>query len=302
MGRSQLLVVILGLGLLAGAAGAAPASGGTIQPATRSTFVTGEPPRPERQRVPETGRLDGQSFFIDGVEAPRPELLRVLEAGRRDGLTEFEAIDRWLASQSGVAPHLDNLDDAEIQDLRTYAEQSGQSVSSVVGQHGSQEEFQATSWHLEELFPDSYAGMRYSDQGATAWMGFNGNVPPDALALIRGLPGDVIVEVGDLLPKTKWQQTVNAAHRAVSAVAGPSAVGFDVRRQQLVVAVPASAPISDDSVVAAVRDAVPGVAVVVRRPLAFEDTTDSAAVTTDSAVVAPVRMWGDYGLEVWTTP
>jgi hypothetical protein len=42
--------------------------------------------------------------------------------------------------------------------------------------------------------------------------------------------------------------------------------------------------------------------VAVQRPLVFlEDTAESTVVTTDSAAVAPVRMWGDYRLQVWIT-
>ena len=249
MRRLQLIVGIVGLGLVAGAIATPPASGGAVKPATRS-------------------------FLVDGAETPRPQLEQVLTAGRRDGLSEIGAIDRWLATRGGSrsrtasrAPHLDNLDDAEIQDLRAYAVQWGEPFSWLVRWYGDQEEFQAASWRLEELFPDSYAGMRFHDQGVAAWMGFNGTVPPAALALIRTLPGDVKVEVGDLLPKAKWGQYVTAAKRRVNALADRSEVGFDIRTQQIVVKVPLSTRPSDASIAAAVTNALPGTAAAVQHTL-----------------------------------
>jgi len=255
MRRLQLIIGIVGLGLVAGAITTAPASSGAVKPATRS-------------------------FLIDGAETPRPQLEQMLTAGRRDGLSEIGAIDRWLATRGGTrstasrAPHLDNLDDAEIEDLRAYAMQSGQPFSSLVRWYGDQEEFQAASWRLEELFPNSYAGMRFHDQGVAAWMGFNATVPPAALTLIRTLPGDVMVEVGDLLPKAKWGQYVTAAKRRVNAIAGRSGVGFDIRTQQIVVKVPPSTRPSDASIAGAVTDALPGTAVAVQRTLMNGRGTD----------------------------
>jgi hypothetical protein len=151
----------------------------------------------------------------------------------------------------------------------------GQSFSSVARQYGSQEELQAASWRLGELFPNSYAGMRYRDQGDTHWMGFNGNVPPEALALIRTLPGDVKVAVGDLLPEAKWGQYVTAAQQRVDAITSRSVVRFDSRSQQIVVEVSPSTRPSDASIAASVRDALPGAAVAVRRtPMTHRELED----------------------------
>jgi streptogrisin C len=83
------------------------------------------------------------------------------------------------------------------------------------------------------------------------------------------------VEVGDLLPKAKWGQSVAAAQRQVSAITRRSVVRFDSRSQQLVVEVSPSTRPSDASIAASVRDALPGTAVVVRRtPMTYREVED----------------------------
>lgn len=228
----------------------------------------------------ESGEPEARSVLIDGAETPRPQLAQVMSAAARDGSTEIEAVDRWLAAarsesaNSFEIPQLDNLTDAEVQDLRAIAVQQGQAFSTVAQQYGSQEEFQEASWRLEEMFPGSYAGMRYRDHGDTHWMGFDGEIPAKALDLIRELPGDVMVEAGDLLPKVKWGGTVAAAQRQVADIAGPSVVRFDSEYQRLEVAVKNDVTASDEAISAAVANAAHVPAAVQRTLKDIPDTED----------------------------
>ena len=90
------------------------------------------------------------------------------------------------------------LDDATMQDLATYAKQSGRDLSGVVAAHQGIHEFSAYTAQLEETRPDIFvrAGLATAGGAAGHWIQFTAKPSTDIVADLERLPVNTEVQYG----------------------------------------------------------------------------------------------------------
>lgn len=90
------------------------------------------------------------------------------------------------------------LDDAAMQDLTTYAKESGRDLSAVVAAHQGIHEFSAFTTQLEESSPDVFvrAGLATEGGAASPWIQFTAKPSADVVAELERLPVDTEVQYG----------------------------------------------------------------------------------------------------------
>ncbi|MEO3929898.1 S1 family peptidase [Micromonosporaceae bacterium B7E4] len=90
------------------------------------------------------------------------------------------------------------LDDATMQDLTTYAKESGQDLSAVVAAHQGIHEFSAYITELEETRPDTFvrAGLAAPSGAAGHWIQFTAKPSADIVAELERLPVNTEVQYG----------------------------------------------------------------------------------------------------------
>ncbi|MEO3819549.1 S1 family peptidase [Plantactinospora sp. B24E8] len=90
------------------------------------------------------------------------------------------------------------LDDASMQDLATYAKESGRDLSAVVAAHQGIHEFSAYVTELEETRPDTFvrAGLAAPDSAGSNWIQFTAKPDADVVAELERLPVNTEVQYG----------------------------------------------------------------------------------------------------------
>lgn len=116
-------------------------------------------------------------------------------------------------------PPVESLDEAELQDLQTIADQEGLTLAEAVAQYGWGDDFSTVVQEIRTAFPGSVADAAIVD-GATAWVLFVGPAPTEARAMIDDALADfpyvaVTIEVDGGLSSEAANEILVAAYRAV---------------------------------------------------------------------------------------
>lgn len=87
--------------------------------------------------------------------------------------------------ESGKLPTLppditiDDMSLAELEDLKTIAEEEDISFFEAIKGNGSQDEFLDFADKMEESYPDRFAGAAMDDENDGVWIGFKGDIPDE---------------------------------------------------------------------------------------------------------------------------
>lgn len=96
--------------------------------------------------------------------------------------------------ESGKLPTLppditiDDMSLAELEDLKTIAEEEDISFFEAIKGNGSQDEFLDYADKMEESYPDRFAGAAMDDENNGVWVGFKGDIPDEAVKEADSLP------------------------------------------------------------------------------------------------------------------
>lgn len=99
---------------------------------------------------------------------------------------------------TGTSQSASTLDDETMQDLATYAAESGRDLSTVVAAHQGIHEFSAYAARLEETMPDTFvrAGLATTSGAADYWIQFTTKPSSGIVAELGRLPADTEVQYG----------------------------------------------------------------------------------------------------------
>jgi streptogrisin C len=139
---------------------------------------------------------------------------------------------------AGTGQSASALDDATMQDLATYAEESRRDLSAVVAAHQGIHELSAYLTKLEQTRPDMFvrAGLATVGGAAGYWIQFTAKPSADIVAELERLPVDTEVQYGapasskELADLAHTLTTSLAAHPDVIRSAG---TGYDHERRVL---------------------------------------------------------------------
>lgn len=179
----------------------------------------------------------------DAPDKRRPDLEAVVADGRSRGLTPEEALSSWLTEhsapsglQDGDTPILDDLSDAELTDLLTYASDRDTPILDVIARHGSEQEFNLVVDQLGRVFPDEYLGSIVPQDGRAALhVIFRGTAPPESLERLKSLNQRVLVEEFAGLSTGDLRSLPDAGADLLTTRGIPCTIYFDLERRQWIV-------------------------------------------------------------------
>lgn len=154
---------------------------------------------------------------------------------------------------------LDALEDAELTDLGTVAEQEGISVEDAAREFAWQEPFSALVDELRTEFPDDFAGARIEQaDGADAWVAFRGDAPDEALELLAGFERQIAVHEQRGFTEAEIDDAVVDAHFEVRDHDDVADVvtGRDLAEGQIEIDVTPASGVDADEVVVTFEDAI----------------------------------------------
>lgn len=139
--------------------------------------------------------------------------------------------DRILPDVASSLPEVappginDSVSEAELEDLRTLADQSGMSLQAAVDRYGWNDNFALAVAGIREAFPKAFTGAEILDADH-AWIGFAARVPESALDVIdafgktHGVAVDVRSDLG--LNERDLEKAIEVAHFSVLGTPGVS--------------------------------------------------------------------------------
>ncbi|MEV4113424.1 hypothetical protein [Nonomuraea sp. NPDC049695] len=105
---------------------------------------------------------------------------------------------------------------ALAQDLGTVAADEGLTSEEATARYGWQEDFVTFANHLQDTYPDEYAGAAVTDDGA-AWVAFKGTPPTEAFARAAGVPVPVRVIADKGFSEAELNKTLTDTYYGIRA-------------------------------------------------------------------------------------
>jgi hypothetical protein len=109
-----------------------------------------------------------------------------------------------------------DLPPAEVVDLKLVAASQGITLEQAIDRYGWQDQFRHVTERVRSAFPHDIAGMAMTGDGRGARLSFKGEIPPDAVALVRALPVGVDLVGGAGFSEEELQMAQCKAVRAVA--------------------------------------------------------------------------------------
>jgi hypothetical protein len=111
------------------------------------------------------------------------------------------------------------LDDATMQDLTTFAKESGRDLAAVVAAHQGIHEFSAYTTQLEETSPDTFvrAGLAAEGGATNPWIQFTAKPSADIVAELERLPVNTEVQYGAPASSTELADLAYALTTSLAA-------------------------------------------------------------------------------------
>lgn len=125
-----------------------------------------------------------------------------------------------VITPQGQRPPMPPPDEAQLQDLTTYAEQEGVPVEAVV-----REQEDVTAFHdwvaatIKPILGDRFSEARPEMEGGPAWIGFTGDVPPELVAAAEAFYLPMELRGGALLTATEADRVRSVGTDAFAAAA-----------------------------------------------------------------------------------
>lgn len=139
----------------------------------------------------------------------------------------------------------DPVDDAELEDLTTFANQRGISVDQAVTNYAWRFDFSLLASEIRELSPNSYTYAKIVGN-KNALIHFSSEMPQEAATLIENFQHlfpdtSILVQTNYGLNETEINAALEAVHLAVFNDAGDAVSRFDHETRQIRITVPSTA-------------------------------------------------------------